>query len=88
MRNWANLTYSLAWVSVIAECLEKRTLTKPTNKDVFHSILKEIRKGLSEDIFIEINKINIPANKYNILALGIKQLELKNTVHQRYSGEQ
>ena len=50
MRNWVNLTYSLARVSVIAECLEKRTLTKSTNKDVFNSILKkELRKGLSED---------------------------------------
>ena len=67
-----NLTYSLLWVSVIAECLEKRALTKSTNKDVFNSILKEFRKGLSEDIFIEINKINFPANKYDILTLDIK----------------
>ena len=74
MGNWVNLTYSLAWVLVITECLEKRTLTKWTNKDVFHSILKEFRKGLSGDIFIEINKINFQnkTNKYNILALGIK----------------
>ena len=50
-------------------------------------MLKEFRKGLSEDIFIEINKINFPANKYNILALDIKQLQLKNTVHQKYGGE-
>ena len=50
----------------------QKTLTKSTSKDVFHSILKEFRKGLSEDIFIEINKINFPTNKYNILALDIK----------------
>ena len=53
-----------------------------------NSMLKEFRKGLSENIFIEINKINFPANKYNILALDIKQLQLKNTVHQKYGGEQ
>ena len=34
MRNWVNLTYSLASVSVIAECLEKKTLTKSTNKEI------------------------------------------------------
>ena len=77
MAKWETLIYeflwnSLLWVSVIAECLEKRALTKSTNKDVFNSILKEFRKGLSEDIFIEINKINFPANKYDILTLDIK----------------
>ena len=59
-------------VSVIAECLEKRALTKWTNKDIFNSILKEFRKGLSEDIFIEISKINFFANKHNLLTLNIK----------------
>ena len=88
MRNWENLIYSLAWVSVIVECLEKRALTKSTYKDVFSSILKESRKGLSEDIFIEINKINFTANKYNILTLDIKQLQLQNTMFQRNSREQ
>ena len=72
MRNLVNLTYPLAWVSVIGECLEKRAITKSTNKDVFNSVLKEFRKRLSEDIFIEINKRNFPANKYNILTLDIK----------------
>ena len=55
-------------VSVIAECLEKRALTKWTNKDVFNSILR----GLSEDIFIEISKRNFFANKHNLLTLNIK----------------
>ena len=59
-------------VSVIAECLEKRPLTKWTNKDVFNSILKEFRKGLSEDIFIEISKRNFFTNKHNLLTLNIK----------------
>ena len=45
-------------VSVIAECLEKRALTKWTNKDVFNSILR----GLNEDIFVEISKLNFFAN--------------------------
>ena len=49
-----------------------RWMFREKNKDVFNSILKEFRKGLSEDIFIEINKINFPANKYDILTLDIK----------------
>ena len=57
---------------MIAECLEKRALTKSTNKDVFNSVLEESRKGLSEDIFSEANKRNFRANKYNILTLDIK----------------
>ena len=55
-------------VSVIAECLEKRALTKWTNKDVFNSILR----GLNEDIFVEISKRNFFANKHNLLTLNIK----------------
>ena len=50
MRNWVNLTYSLAWVSVVTECLEQRALTKSTDKGLFNSIWKKFRKGLSEDI--------------------------------------
>ena len=49
-----------------------RWMFREKNKDVFNSILKEFRKGLSEDIFIEINKINFPANNYDILTLDIK----------------
>ena len=81
------LTYSLTWVSIIAKCLEKRALTKSTNKDAFNSILKEFTKGLSEDIFIEIKKWNFPANKYNVLTLDIKQLQLKNAMLQRLMTE-
>ena len=81
------LTYSLAWVSIIAKCLEKRALTKSTNKDAFNSILKEFTKGLSEDIFTEIKKWNFPANKYNVLTLDIKQLQLKNAMLQRLMTE-
>ena len=72
MKNWLNLTYSLAWVLVISECLEKKALTKLTDKNVFNSVLKGFRKGLSEDIFIQINKMNFPTKKYNILTLDIK----------------
>ena len=67
-----NLTYSLTWVSVITKCLGERALTKSTNKDVFNSTLKEFRKGLSENVFIEINKRHFPASKYNIFPLDIK----------------
>ena len=67
MRNWLNLAYSLAWVSVIAECLEKKALTNQQAKMFFNSILKETRKGWSEDIFIEFNKRNFPAKKYNMI---------------------
>ena len=81
------LTYSLTWVSIIAKCLEKRALTKSTNKDAFNSILKEFTKGLSEDIFIEIKKWNFPASKYNVLTLDIKQLHLKNAMLQRLMTE-
>ena len=68
--------------------LGEKSTYKIIKQRCFNSMLKEFRKGLSEDIFIEINKINFPANKYNILALDIKQLQLKNTVHQKYGGEQ
>ena len=60
---------------MISECLEKTAFTKSTNEDVFNSsnsILKEFRRGLSEDIFTEINKRNFRANEYNILPLDIK----------------
>ena len=57
--------------------MEKRALTKSTYKDAFSSILKKSRKGLSEDIFIEINKRNFAANKYNILTLDIKTTTIK-----------
>ena len=35
-------------------------------------MLKEFRKGISENIFIEINKRHLPANKYDIVTLDIK----------------
>ena len=57
--------------------------TYEINKDVFNSILKEFTKGLSEDIFTETKKWNFPANKYNVLTFGIKQLQLKNAMLQR-----
>ena len=68
-----NLTCSLAEVLSDDEfqLSLKRALTKPT-KDVFNSILKEFRKGISENIFIEINKRHLPANKYDIVTLDIK----------------
>ena len=49
----------------------KRALTKPTNKDVLNSILKEFRKGFSEVIFMEINKRHFLAKNY-IVTLDIK----------------
>ena len=54
------------------ECLVKRAVTKSTNKEVLNSVLKEFRKGSSEDVFIDIDKRNFPENKYNILTLDIK----------------
>ena len=54
------------------ECLEKRAVTKSKNKEVLNSVLKEFRKGSSEDVFIDINKRNFPENKYNILTFDIK----------------
>ena len=46
---------------------EKSSQKKSTNKDVFNTVLKKFRKGLSEDIFIEINKTSFRANKYVLL---------------------
>ena len=68
IRNWVNLTYSLAevlpddgfWLSL------KRALAKQGNKDVFNSILKKsLEKGsvkifsqkLTKDIFLQTNMI-------------------------------
>ena len=56
-RNWVNelnLLFSRSWSDDGFQLSQKRAPTKRTNKGVFNSILKEFRKGFSEDIFIEI----------------------------------
>ena len=50
----------------------KRALTKPTNKDIFNSVLKEFRQGFSEVVFMEINKRHFLAKNYDIVTLNIK----------------
>ena len=66
------LTCPLAEVLSDDEFVITEKSTYKINRDVFKSILKEFRKGISEDIFIQINKRRFPAKKYDIVTLDIK----------------
>ena len=60
-----------------AECLERKTLKKLANADVFNTILEEFRKRLSKEFFIEINKRHFHINKYDFLAIDVTKLQVK-----------
>ena len=82
-RNWTNEETCL-FVEILvdaeysfAACIEKRSLKRSANEEVYKDILKIFNSKLRETHFVEVNKKKFGKSSYQHLQIDTKKLQIK-----------